>query len=202
MRSISRNLCALVLAGLAAGCAQPSRTTAMVATAPAGAALPDDSVLKENVQVAQIAGGKETDPLWASQVSGDAFRQALTQSLRQRSILGDQSAPLSLNARLVSLDQPVIGFDMTVTSTVFYEITNAAGERVFEKTVVAPFTATFSDSPLGVERLRMANEGSIRTNIQRFIDQLIKDSRVNPGAFGPALTSSVRLGRWISAGQG
>ena len=40
------------------------------------------------------------------------------------------------------------------------------------ETIDSPCTATMKDAFVGVERLRMANEGAIRTSIQSFFDKL------------------------------
>ena len=165
----------------------------MVASVQPATVVDEASPLRTAVQISGITGGKATDPLWTSQVSNENFRQALELSLKQHTILGGGDAPLALQAILVSLDQPVIGFDMTVTSTVTYQITNAAGQSVFDETVATPYTANFSDAFAGVERLRLANEGSIKKNIRTFIQKLVAASRSDPARFGPALTSALRL---------
>ena len=82
---------------------------------------------------------------------------------------------------------------MTVTSTVIYRITNAAGEHICDEIITTPCTAHLSDALPAVERLRLANEGSIKANIQRFIGSLIRKSVENPEKFGPALSSGLIL---------
>ena len=153
----------------------------------------DGNPLKSNVTVGSIAGGRDTDPLWKSDVSNADFRQALTLSLQQHAMLSDAGG-LTLKATLMALDQPSFGISMTVTSTVNYEITDAAGTKVFEERVVTPYTAEFSDSALGVERLRLANEGSVRANIRAFIERVVAASKTDPARFGGgAATSSLQL---------
>lgn len=78
--------------------------------------------------------------------------------------------PIDVN--LLGLSQPAIGFDMTVTSHANYKVYDAAGQPFLLATIDASFTATVSDAFIGVERLRMANEGSIRTSILKFFDKL------------------------------
>ena len=69
----------------------------------------------------------------------------------------------------------VIGLDMTVTATVTYTLVErATGKTAWEKVIVAPYTAKFGDSLLGVERLKLANEGAIRTNISNLLDDLYR----------------------------
>ena len=73
------------------------------------------------------------------------------------------------------MDQPLIGFDMTVTSHIAYSLVrNATQEAVLQETIVAPYTATVGDAFLGVKRLQLANEGSVRENVRQFLDKLYK----------------------------
>jgi len=75
---------------------------------------------------------------------------------------------------LISLDQPFIGLDLKVTATVEYSLEErSTGKKVFTKTISTPFTATFSDAALAFERLKIANEGAVRENIEKIIDELL-----------------------------
>lgn len=70
---------------------------------------------------------------------------------------------------------------MDVTSTVKYRLTNWGGSKVlFETTVKKLYTANFSSTFLGVKRLQLANEGSMRENIKQFIEELIAASEKDP----------------------
>ena len=84
------------------------------------------------------------------------------------------NGPNVLTATLVDLKQPLVGTSLTVTSIVRYAMKNASGQSVFDQTITASYTAAFSDSLLAVERLRLANEGSARANIAKFIAALDK----------------------------
>jgi hypothetical protein len=44
---------------------------------------------------------------------------------------------------------------------------------VFARTIATPYTAKANDAFLAVERLKLANEGAIRTNIARLIEELM-----------------------------
>jgi len=164
------------------GCASAARVTAMVPTEPSAVSLPVDSPLREGLSLEGVMGGEETNPLWTSEVSNTDFREALRQALVYYDLLyqGDGKSSYSLRANFISLDQPLMGFDLTVTSVVEYRIKErATGDLFFEETVTAPYTATVSDAFLAVERLRLANEGSIKENIGKFIKRLVKSA--NPG---------------------
>ena len=47
-----------------------------------------------------------------------------------------------------------------------------AGTVVYENTITTPFTAPFSASLIAVARLKIANEGAARVNIERLIQEL------------------------------
>ena len=67
-----------------------------------------------------------------------------------------------------------MGFNLTVTSHVNYSVLERdSGNPYFLTTVTAPYTATVGDAFAAVTRLRLANEGSIRSNIQIFLDELL-----------------------------
>lgn len=185
MTALIRNFTIIAALGLlTAACAQPARTSAMIADVTQNSILPDASPLKDSVHPKTIIGGKKTDPLWVSQVSNEDFGAALKQSLKQHTMLSQSNGPLVLTTSLISLKQPLVGFNMTVTSTVNYQVLHPQNGIVFVQTITIPYTANFSDAALGAERLRLANEGAVRLNIKRFIEMLITASKQDPGKFG------------------
>ncbi|MDD9877860.1 MAG: hypothetical protein OXR84_10515 [Magnetovibrio sp.] len=101
-------------------------------------------------------------------------------------MLGRGKIKYDLNAYLMGLTQPLIGLDMTVTATVRYELIDTATRKsLVNETVTVPYTAKFSDAFIGTERLRLANEGSIRENIAAFLRHLVtvsKDFAARSGA--------------------
>jgi hypothetical protein len=128
----------------------------------------------KSLGVAEVGGGKDTNPLWTSQIDNDTFKAALADSLQVAGLLGDTgSAPYQLKVSLVSLEQPFIGLDMRVTSKIRYVLTEAkSGAVVFDEEVGAAHTATVGDAFVGTKRLQLANEGSARKNIASFIEKL------------------------------
>lgn len=79
-------------------------------------------------------------------------------------------AKYSIDANLQDLKQPVFGLTFDVVSTVLYTVTADGKQSQFP--VVATGTATTSDAFIGIERLRLANERSIRENIKTFLNML------------------------------
>lgn len=154
-----------------AGCATPATSQAMTVM-PGAAAAPVNPKLKSAIAVADVKGGKDTNPLWTSQVDAPGFRKALTESLAIAGYLAPEGTPAKykISADLKSLDQPLIGFTFDVKSNVRYEVVGAGVPRPYD--VQATGTASTSDAFLGFERLRIANERSVMENIREFIVRL------------------------------
>ncbi|MFS2122503.1 hypothetical protein [Pseudomonas sp. Pseusp97] len=169
-----RFLCVSLFAILLTGCASSAKVENMQVNDQQAHTQGYDAALRGNLQVSDVEGGKKTNPLWTSQIDGADFRAALEQSLGKAGLLGQgDKAAYSLRTRLVSLDQPVFGFNFTVTSTVEYSLVeNAGGRVVWQETVKEPFTAGVGDAFYGVTRLRLANEGSARANINTLLQRL------------------------------
>lgn len=153
-----------------AGCATPAASQAM--TVKPGAVAPASPRLKSAVALGDVRGGKETNPLWTSQVDAAGFRKALNDSLAIGGYLApDGSASkYRVNAELLSLDQPLIGLTLDVKSRVRYEVTGSGAPRVFD--ITATGSASPSDAFMAFERLRIANERSVLENIKEFMQRL------------------------------
>src|SRR5258706_3164558 len=162
-----------LLAGVAA-CASNADPTAMTVTAgPAATAVPFPQKFQHSMCVRAVTGGEETNPMWASKVNDAGFKTALDGSLNGAGLsAGASGCVYPIDANLLGLSQPSIGFDMTVTSHVNYKVYDGSGQPVVLATVDAPFTAKVSDAFIGVQRLQMANEGSIRESIKQCFDKL------------------------------
>lgn len=161
---------------LLAGCASPARVDKMTAaTVSETLRTIGNSPLKENVAVLEVRGGKETNPIWMSNVGGRDFQIALEASLKAAGLFAEntQAGKYHLKADLTKMDQPFAGFDMTVTAHVRYELFDSTtGKSIFTKDISTPFTAKVSDAFMGVVRLKIANEGAARANISQFIDEI------------------------------
>jgi hypothetical protein len=111
--------------------------------------------------------------LWKSNIDSDSFREALLESLRAVGFLADSGALLALPARLVTLDQPSFGFNLTVTSVVHYTLKDVrSGVVIMDEDVKAEHTAKVSEAFVGSTRLQLANEGSARKNIAGLIERM------------------------------
>ncbi len=163
-----------VLAALAlAGCASSADPKAMTIAPPQASEKPFPDRLQHAMCVRNVTGGEPTNPMWASKVDNEGFKAALSSSLDGAGLSAPAdkcSYPVDVN--LLGLTQPTLGFDMTVTSHVNYKVYDSSGQPYELETIDAPYTATVSDAFVGVERLKLANEGSIRESIKQFFDKL------------------------------
>lgn len=155
------------------GCATSATSQAM--TVKPGSTAAVNPKLKGAVKVMDVTGGKETNPLWTSQVDNESFKKALLDSLAISGYLASDAnqAKYAVSADLVGLQQPLMGFTFDVKSDVNYKVSGPSGARAYP--VKATGTASVSDAFAGVERLRIANERSVLENIKEFINQLAKD---------------------------
>ena len=168
---------ALAVAALATGCATPANSANMTVRAADATAvrLQTPEAMKASVAIRDVTGGKDTNPMWVSSVASSDFERALEDSLRSVGMLSAnrQSGRFQLVAHLEKLDQPFAGFDMTVTATVAYTlIERATGKTTWQKSISTPYTAKVGDAFIGTERLRLANEGTVRQNITQLIGEL------------------------------
>lgn len=128
--------------------------------------------LKQNIAVDNVSGGQRTNPAWTSEISNEAFGSALKQSLAHQNLLGDNGR-YRLKVELVNVDQPLFGLNATLNTSIRYTLVDRqTSQTVMSETVNASYTATIGDAFVGVTRLRLANEGSAKKNIQNFIERL------------------------------
>jgi hypothetical protein len=162
----------VAVASSLSGCAAGATAAGMIIKADE-LVKPTSPEVQHSVAVDAVGGGSETNPMWTSQVGNQEFKTALSESLRLAGILADGPARYTLKSALVSLQQPMFGFDMTVTATVQYSLTDTTTNTViWHEAMATPYTATVSDAFVGSARLRLANEGAMRKNIAKLIERL------------------------------
>lgn len=153
------------------GCATPSQSSAMVAPSPAPMKKHPGSI---NVTV---TGGSETSAAAISKISDRDFAEAVKASIVQSGlfskIANGADGDYQLDIQIVRLDQPIFGASFTVTLETTWTLRRNSDRQIaWQKAVISKFTASMGDSLLGVTRLRLANEGAARTNIQDAIAQM------------------------------
>jgi hypothetical protein len=160
-----------IFVALLAGCATPATQQAMSVTLQ-GLPAKASPALKGQVSVGNVTGGKETNPLWTSQVDAPSFKGALDKSIALAGYKAADGVPAKyrIDAHLNELTQPLLGLTFDVVSTVLYTV-NGDGKQT-QIPVTATGVATMSDAFVGLERLRIANERSIQENIKLFLQKL------------------------------
>jgi hypothetical protein len=164
----------IISATVLGGCAAPARVDQMtVMQTPAQSVV--HTPLRSNIAVRDVSGGNETNPMWKSNIGNSEFEQALESSLRNAGLLsaGKQAGKYMLTAHMEKVDQPMMGASMTVTVTVNYVLQErATGKEILNRTVNLPYTAAWNAAFAGTERLRLANEGAIKVNIGKIIEEI------------------------------
>jgi len=113
--------------------------------------------------------------MWTSEIGNEQFKIAIEKSLMSAKLLNalPSSVDFHLEVNLTEVQPPVFGLDFTVTASVQYQLTNSkTGSIIFKEKITRPYTATLKDAFMGVERLRLANEGAAKVNIEEFIKRL------------------------------
>lgn len=152
------------------GCATPASQTAMSLDHTDIVTKPSEK-LKGQVYVRSVKGGKETNPAWMSQVDTQSFKGALERSLNSVGYGSDSSsAKYTVDAEIQDIKQPAFGLTFNVESTIFYTVETSAESKKLP--ITAAGSASTSDTLLGVERMKIANERSVKENIRSFIDRL------------------------------
>ena len=176
MKTTIKKAVAILGLALLSACASPAEFQNMVVTEGIDSAETQNSAFKDSIVVKSVDGGEETNPLWTSEISSQAFEKALIASLENALLLAklDENAPYRLRVTLLNVDQPLFGLNLTVKTRVRYElIEKDSGKTIFDEEIPATHTATFGDSPFAIQRLRLANEGSAKNNIAAFISRVI-----------------------------
>ncbi|WP_143474061.1 hypothetical protein [Limnohabitans sp. B9-3] len=134
MRSVTSLFVAVATVALLSGCASSARIDQMTAARTdfdQVSKSPVNSALKTNVAVSMVTGGSETNAMWRSKVSSDAFQRALEESLRNATLLNPvfATAQYQLTADLLDLSQPFMGANLDVSSSVRYSLLEQHAQR-------------------------------------------------------------------------
>lgn len=156
------------LAAMISGCATPARVGAMTAAS----SEPPPELLAGAVSVGDVSGGRATDPMDRSDVDNEGLRGALQASLQNAGMLAPpNSARFVLSAAMLNIERPIVGLDLDVTADISYSLTEG-GKQLWSERISKTYTAKWAEAFAAVERLRIANEGAIRTNIEQLIARL------------------------------
>ena len=173
-KSIARSLSLVALcatAAVIAGCATASKPEAMVPTTTiAGQHAKTTSVV--------VAGGSETSAMGKSQISNEAFQQAIAMSIEKNktfsSVVKGAGGDYQLAVTVIAMDQPSFGLSFTVKMEAAWSLKKADGTVVLQESIKSEGTAGVGDAFAGVERLRLANEYAARANIAAGLEKIGK----------------------------
>jgi hypothetical protein len=172
-----KNLRFLVITSLVAlalglgGCATPSNPQAM-------SVQKLDLAKKHSASLSlNVTGGSETSSAGASKISNADFTTALKNSIESSELfaklLDVGSSDYHLEVMIARLDQPMMGFNMTVTLETNWTLSRKSdGTVVWQKAIPSTYTAKAGEAFAGPTRLRLANEGAARTNIEQALKEI------------------------------
>ena len=162
MHALKLTLAVLMAAGLAACATQGAMTVIDVSAT--GASLPK---YRSAVAVRSVSGGQVMSILTVPGVSDEPFKAALESSLEAKGYLAKSGTPkFYVDAEIQNLDQPLMGLTMDVTASVTYKVSGATAATY---PISATASASVSDSVLGADRMRIANERAMQQNIRMFL---------------------------------
>jgi hypothetical protein len=153
------------------GCASPAKV---------GDMQPGNLSLRRQHQksvAVQTAGGKDTNPMWTTQIGDAEFLQAVEQSILENrlftSVLKIGEADYALRATLIRMDQPMIGFDMTVSLEIVWSLTPKGEQKaLWEKSFQTQGRKSVGDAFVGTTRLRKATEAAAQANIAEALNAI------------------------------
>ena len=174
MKSLLKLVSAVIAGALVGACASPPEAMYMVprlmgvdtARGPAPA-------YRDAISIGSVTGGKDTTILHKPYVSNADLRNALMYTLARAKLAQAENGRFRLDAVLENLEQPFIAFDITVTATIAYKLTEVAtGTVVYDKVLTTPAVAKFIEHGVASERLRLANVRAVAANLQQLVDEL------------------------------
>lgn len=140
----------------------------------AGVAAPKKN---NHAVVVAVSGGQQAEGAGVGIVGAD-FKAATEASLQRAGAFGSVQASAAgagyaLNANIIELRMPGMGFSMTVDMEVAWSLTRLGdGAVLMRKAIRNSYTASVSDAFAGVTRVRLAVEGAARENIQKMLKEL------------------------------
>jgi hypothetical protein len=133
-----------------------------------GTVINSNPKYRNAIAVRSVTGGRLMNAATVMGVENDPFKAALESSLAANGYLAKSGTPkFYIDAKIVNLDQPLIGLDLDVTADVTYELSGTGPATSYPIKTTA--RATFSDSPIAADRMRIANERVMQQNIRQFL---------------------------------
>ncbi|PND38460.1 hypothetical protein C1O66_13640 [Paucibacter aquatile] len=135
--------------------------------------------LRAQVQLMPVSGGQPTGRFWGAKISNASLQEALEESLRDTGLYAPRPADAryELRVTLMLLDQPMVAvLDAKVAVTLSYTLMESrTGRTIYERKLRTQHTAEFGSAILDPnERMRMASEGAIRSNVNTLLRELLE----------------------------
>jgi len=96
---------------------------------------------------------------------------AIEESIRNgrvfEQVVSGKEGEYRLNVTVFSLQQPTMGFNMTVKLEAGWTLKKAEGGIVWQELIKSSYSLGVGDAFAGATRLRMVNDGAIRENIKQ-----------------------------------
>ena len=168
-RGGAASVCVVIMLLQAGGCATQPDVDAMV---------PDHVSLKHRLSgdvAVSVTGNREGSAVGASQISNEVFARAMSAAITKSGLFSRVEPPgararFKLVAFIGKADQQLQGPSQTVKLTVSYQLLDApTGDTLWAKNVESQYTSTDGGYLAVVRRLRLANEGAVRDNIQQML---------------------------------
>ena len=163
-------LAALVL--LLAGCGSvPATSEGMAASA-------YDVEQKHSYSVEVLtSGGEVASVTHPAQITDAVLAQAIEEAILGSGVFNEvrpaPAADYQLSVHLFSLEQPTMGFSMSVRMEAGWTLKRLADDQIiWRESIASLYTANTADAFAAVERLRLATEGAARNNILKGIRKL------------------------------
>lgn len=133
-----------------------------------------DKNLENQISISSVNGGESTNPIWTSEIDNSEFQEAIIKSLISEKLYS-QDGRYKLSVQIIKVEQPMFGLDLEVTVHSQYVLTDSNTKTIIlNKSIVTPYTATIGDSFIAIKRLRLANEGAGKSNIEALLKELSK----------------------------
>jgi hypothetical protein len=130
----------------------------------------EDNIFVNNVDVAENVGGQ-------TPVTPEEYKITLVSSFRQADLYAPENdAKYFLDAYMSEMNQPVFGFNLTVTSVADYKVFRKSDKKLmFSETISVPCTKGFGDAFDAALRLRLASGCAVGENITHVIKVISKE---------------------------
>jgi hypothetical protein len=156
---------AFALASTVAACA-----TQQAMTVSTNAITNPSPKYRNALAVRSVTGGAAMNVLTMPGVPDEPLKAALEDSLRANGYLASAAPKFYVDAEINNLKQPFIGLEYDVTADVTYKVSGTGPVATYP--IKTTGRATLSDSPIGADRLRIANERAMQENIKQFLSAL------------------------------